>query len=195
VARDGRLIADPTVPGASSVTQDLDADQKFAEWKIEANKHYAAIGLVTANWSYFEAVLDTWIHHFADIGPDVGVCLTSQISGSARKIDALISLIRFRGVSDPSPEALDAFSKKVRCLGEQRNRVAHDMWNLSDPKLPTRLTAMARKKLILQTEPVSTGQLNHLAGSIKTLSNELDSLCEKAFNGWRQRPRGVTPPA
>jgi hypothetical protein len=113
--------------------------RKFVEWKTEVDKHYAAIGLVTANWSYFEAFLDMWIQRFAEIWGDVGVCLTSQIAGPARKIDALISLIRLRGVSDPSPETLDVFSKKVQGLAEQRNRVAHDLWDLSDPKLPARL--------------------------------------------------------
>jgi hypothetical protein len=167
-----------------------DAKQTFDEWKTEALKHYSGIGVVTANWSYFEAVLDTWIHHFADTNVEIGVCLTSQIVGSGRKIDALVSLIKFRGVSDPSPKALDVFSKKVAGLAEQRNRVAHDLWNLSDPKLPTRLTATARKKLILQREPVATEQLYKLAIDIVTLCNELDAMCEKAFESWRQRPSG-----
>ena len=57
------------------MTQDA---EEFAEWRTGALKHYSAIGLVTANWSYFEAVLDTWIHRFADTSANVGVCLTSQ---------------------------------------------------------------------------------------------------------------------
>jgi hypothetical protein len=163
--------------------------KKFREWVTEANKHYAAIGLVTANWSYFEAVLDTWIHRFADTSPEVGVCLTSQIFGSARKIDALVSLIRLRGVSDPSAGEFDALSKKTNGLAEQRNRVVHDLWNLSDPKLPKRQTAMARKKLILEMVPIPTEQLGELAGNIMTLHNELEAMCEKSFQAWRQRPR------
>jgi len=161
---------------------------KFFEWKNRADKHYAAIGIVTANWSYFEAVLDTWIHHFADTSPDVGVCLTSQISGSARKIDALIALIRLRGISDPSPDEFDAFSKKTISIAENRNRVAHDWWDLSDPDFPSRLMAMARKKLILRMEKVSTEQLNHLAGDIMNLKNELESMCQKSSHAWRPRP-------
>jgi hypothetical protein len=168
--------------------------RKFAAWMTEADKHYAAIGLVTANFSYFEVVLDMWIHRFAEMKGDVGVCLTSQIAG-ARKIEALISLIRLRGVSDPSPETLDDFSKQVRGLAEQRNCVAHDHWVLSDPTLPARLTATARNKLIFQLEPVSTKQLRNLARSIITLTNELDSMCKKVFNEWRPGPRGMPPPS
>jgi hypothetical protein len=63
-----------------------DGKQMFAEWETEANKHYAAIGLVTANWSFFEVLLDMWIHRFADTSADIGVCLTSQIAGSGRKL-------------------------------------------------------------------------------------------------------------
>jgi hypothetical protein len=173
-----------------------DAEQEFSELKTEAFKrHHAAIGLVTVNWSYFETTVDLWICVFADTSRDIGVCLTSQIAGSGRKIDALVSLIRFRGVSDPSPKAFEAFSKKAAGLAEQRNRVAHDLWDLSDPELPRQLTATARKKLILQVKPVHTEQLFRLSESIRTLSKELDSMCEKAFDGWRQGPHWLTPPA
>jgi hypothetical protein len=78
----------------------------------------------------------------------------------------------------------------VKGLAEQRNRVAHDLWNLADPKLPMRITATAKKKLILQEQPVSTEQLDKLASDIIALINELDTICEKAFRGWRQRPSG-----
>jgi hypothetical protein len=53
----------------------------------------------------------------------------------------------------------------------------------------------SRKKLIFQLKPVSTEQLRHLAGSIITLTNELDSMCKKAFNEWRPGPRGMPPPS
>jgi hypothetical protein len=62
------------------------------------------------------------------------------------------------------------------------------MWSMTHPNLPTRLTATARKKLILQAEPVSTEQLYKPAGDIMDLNRELDSMCDKAFNSWRQRP-------
>jgi hypothetical protein len=74
-------------------------------------------------------------------------------------------------------------------LAEQRNRVVHDMWYLTDPKFPIRMKAMARKKLIFEPEHVPTEQLYNLAADILTLMDELDSLCDKAFNIWHQRPR------
>ena len=44
-----------------------------------SNKHYAAIGLVAARWSYFEATVDGWISAFLRRPPEVTVCLTGQM--------------------------------------------------------------------------------------------------------------------
>ena len=157
----------------------------FRDWEKAVRPHYAAIGLVAANWSHFEAVIDAWTHKFADLESEVGVCLTAQIAGPARKIHAFIALVKLRGVTDPTAEALDKLAKNITAMAERRNRVAHDWWDMSDPKDPKRIEASARRKLRWEAVPVSTEELNRLAGDIATLQNEFADIASRSFSAWR----------
>ena len=58
-------------------------------------KHYTAIGEVAALWAIFEANLDMTIWGMIGIVErEKAICITSQIAGTARKLDAIIALLR-----------------------------------------------------------------------------------------------------
>jgi CspA family cold shock protein len=52
------------------------------------------VGKVAASWSFFEAMLDISIWNLACMSKEFGACLVAQIAGSARKLDAIIALIK-----------------------------------------------------------------------------------------------------
>jgi hypothetical protein len=106
--------------------------------KLEHN-HYAAIGRVAAGWAFFAALVDTWSMELAGLPTEPGVCLTSQIAGMARKLDAFISLARLRPLSDKLIKDLNKFAECARGWGERRNRLVHDVWHFDHPNPPERL--------------------------------------------------------
>lgn len=133
----------------------------FEAWEVMASKHYAALGLTASNWAYFEAVIDDWNLKLADIPLQLGACFTAQIAGSGRKLDAFNSIVKLLGVKTLSADTLEEFAKKASGLAERRNRAVHDSWDLSNPNDPKRLEVTARRKLRLQTVPVSTDSISN----------------------------------
>jgi hypothetical protein len=68
-----------------------------------SKEHYAAIGRVAVEWSDLEFMIDIATLRLAKIKHQMGVCLTAQIAGSGRKLDAYMSLAQFRGPRKQSP--------------------------------------------------------------------------------------------
>jgi hypothetical protein len=89
----------------------------------------------------------------------------AQIAGSARKLDAYISLARFRGIPKKLTAELCDFAKDSVGLAEQRNRFVHDVW-IFPPKGPERMEATAKKKARLVRIPTSTEELFKFAPTI-----------------------------
>jgi hypothetical protein len=163
-----------------------DWKELFEAWEKVASKHCAALGQVALNWAIFETIIDYWNLKLADISPQFGTCLTAQIAGSGRKLDAFIPIVKLLGIKKPSADTLEKFAKKAGCLAEQRNRAIHDPWDLSNPNTPKRLELTARKKLRRQLIPVSTDEMSNLAGDIATLKNEFVTIAKEAMNATRE---------
>ena len=127
--------------------------------------HLAAIGKVAAYWSTFESTLDRLSHDLAGINSKVGMCLTAQISGTGRKLDAYIALARSRGTTKAIPE-LNKFANDTVGLAEQRNRIIHDSWIIVPAHPPLRLEITARKKPVADLIEHSTPEVEKLASAI-----------------------------
>jgi hypothetical protein len=78
--------------------------------------HYAAIGRVAAEWAALETVIDSASLRLAQIEPRIGVCLTSQIAGWSRKLDAYIALARLYGATSVIISKLNAFANEQTAL-------------------------------------------------------------------------------
>jgi hypothetical protein len=97
---------------------------------ISIEKHSAAVGSVATHWALFEFLLDITVWSATKLEPRIGACLTAQISGHARKLDAVIGLTRTSG-ADMSPRTvfailLIAFAVASACAGLTTARQLHD---------------------------------------------------------------------
>lgn len=141
-------------------------------------EHYAAIGVVAAEWANFEAIIDYCTIRLTGLRDDFGACLTSQISGSARKLDAYISVARNRGATDVDKD-LKKFSEAVARLAERRNRIVHDPWSVSHGQTPRRFEITARKILKYEFVEVSTADVHNCAADIRLVVDQLEKLHER----------------
>ena len=113
-----------------------------------AQRHYAAIGKVAAEWAEFEFILDTRTLRLAGFPAEKGTCLTAQIAGPARKLDAYISLARLCGASETTIKKISKFQQQTYDLAEKRNRIVHDQWLIFPSGSTHRLEITARRKLV-----------------------------------------------
>lgn len=135
---------------------------EFIAQREAAQRHLAAVGSVAGTWATFEIILDGRTLWLAGM-PDAlaGLCLTAQIIGAARKLDAYIAVAKLRGAEKTAPK-LEKFAKETAVLAEQRNRVVHDPWLFQTDQIPQRLEITARKKLRSMLVPVSTDDMEKL---------------------------------
>jgi hypothetical protein len=140
-------------------------------------EHYAAIGRVAAEWSALESNLDFSALRLGKINHEAGVCLTAQVAGSGRKLDAYIAIAQLRGAKKVMIAKLHEFAKDTKGLAEQRNRVVHDPWQGSQN--PHRLEATARGKLKLEFVHVPTAAVLELSQKISVLAERFFHLNEE----------------
>jgi hypothetical protein len=158
---------------ANSLRNELEKKKSFHDLM-------SGLGHVASNWSYFEAVIDDWSMRLAGISADIGVCFTSQISGHARKFDALVSIARLKGASKQDIAEICAFIKDTCMpLAERRNRMVHDPWFTNTLGEHQKLEASARKKLLIEYKTYTPNDLISLA-------NDIDS-CRDKFDEWATR--------
>jgi hypothetical protein len=121
--------------------------------------------MVASTWAAFELSLDLATLHLAGIPQNIGLCITAQVIGPARKIDAYISIARERDAKKFMDD-LNTFAKDTTGLGERRNRVVHDPWQLQHGPF-TRLEATARRKLRFEFVEVTSSEIVSLMTSIR----------------------------
>lgn len=145
------------------------------------HRHYSAIGQVAAAWAYFEAIIDTWLIHFAEVKFEIGVCFTAQMVGPRPRMDSFIALTRHLGANKKWNKILEDFAKDVQKLAEQRNRAVHDVWELSEPATPHRLEATARRSLRIMPVHVPTEELMNLTRNIYDLHQRFEDIASEIF--------------
>jgi hypothetical protein len=147
-------------------------------------QHYAAIGKVAANWSALELIVDSACWELAGVGDEPGVCLTSQVAGIQRKLDALTALLRLREKPEVLIKDINKFSDRARALAERRNRVVHDPWQHGGSLgTPHRVEASARKKLVFKSVPMPTDEVVALVDEIWNLTDRFTVLMVRAGLG------------
>ena len=138
--------------------------------------HYAAVGSVASEWAWFELWVDFKILELGKIPFEAGLCITSQVSGSARKLGAYIALARHLGVQK-ALRNLNIFVKVTARLSERRNRVIHDPWVTDkDSHTAGRLEATARKSLRFLVVPVATTDVASLSADIIAHVDKFDEI-------------------
>jgi hypothetical protein len=65
-------------------------DEKYSRLP-ESDPRYAAVGLVASGWALLEARIDETIAWLAEADEKKIACITAQLIGPAKRMDALIS--------------------------------------------------------------------------------------------------------
>jgi hypothetical protein len=129
--------------------------------------HYAAVGKVASNWAGFEHRIQWAIWSLAKIDNLTGACITTQIGNSARLVEAVIALLRLRGVTDQSLVPLNKFAEKVGDKQRQRNRIVHDPWAFKMPGgEAARNELSAKRRVVSDFIPHPTTDVEAFAGEI-----------------------------
>jgi hypothetical protein len=132
------------------------------------DEHYTIIGRVASNWALLETMIDGAIANLANCGEQEMTCVTAQLIGPARRMDALIALFRYQGGSTELRKELKAFQGQIQQLGEDRNRVVHDplfVKNATGEMHKT--TATAKGELKYSFDPVSKEKMATVATAIR----------------------------
>ncbi|THD68447.1 MAG: hypothetical protein E7813_10485 [Bradyrhizobium sp.] len=146
---------------------DEESLRKFIKDDADRQHLYAAVGKVASNWAAFEHMLHSSLWVFAKVGDEAGACLTSQIPGPGRALDAFVSLVRMHGGDDALIKTINQFAEKTRGLGDKRNRAVHDSWNWDrETGNPYRLEISARKRIVMGPQPTSLSDMNTLVDQI-----------------------------
>ena len=130
--------------------------------------HYTVIGLVACLWGFLESGIDGAISDLARTDERVMACVTAQLIGPARRMDALVALFRHEGGSEEIVKQLKKFQGSIQQLGEDRNRVVHDplMKNNKTGKVHKSLTT-AKGELKYELAPVSIDDMKKTAEEIR----------------------------
>jgi hypothetical protein len=142
--------------------------------------HYTAIGLVATRWGILEHTIDGVIAGLAATGEAYMACVTSQLIGPAKRMDALIALFSLRGGSEELRRELKSFQGRIQQLGEDRNRVVHDpLFRGKNTGKIYKLIAAAKGKLEHAFRPTSLEEIRQTAADIKQANYEFLELKKK----------------
>ncbi|WP_143755005.1 hypothetical protein [Caulobacter sp. BP25] len=185
-----------------------------------SDEHYAALGRIADAWARLEQIIDLMSVALVSDDAEAGLCLTAQVIGPSRKIDALLSLLKLRGASEGLLKSARSLSGTVIELGNQRNRALHDPWSsigVADdgyaeifrgsglgfkiPKkyAPHRTEITARKTLVFKDKRVETKELKELFNAIESLTMRFLDLSAKIDGenispAVREVPKKAEPP-
>lgn len=155
------------------------------------------IGMAAVEWARFELAVDVACIQLAKVNQDAGFCLTSQIMGSSRKLDAFISIAKLRGASELAGE-LDTFAKKTTKLAERRNRIVHDPIAYGDDNISLlQLEVSARKSLIKREKAITTDKLLEFMKDLYAHWKQFEDIVKrvKKLSRQRQACRPFGPPS
>lgn len=144
--------------------------------------HYSAIGKVAANWAAFEHLAESALWKLADVGDEPGLCLTAQIPNTARRLDALLALVRLRGGSEALASRINKFAEATHALTEKRNRVIHDSWHWNvATQRALRLEMSAQKRLLYGFVAMPEDEIDAIVEEIAVHIENFDTLMRDVF--------------
>jgi hypothetical protein len=153
--------------------------------------HYTVIGRVAVKWAVLEALIDGVIAYLAGCGEEQMTCVTAQLIGPAKRMDALLALFTHKNGSADLRKQLKTFQGRLQQLGEDRNRVVHDpIFVNKDSGFVHKLLATAKGELKYSLDPVSKKQMESTADAIHAAGKEfirLKALIQDEMNEHVQR--------
>lgn len=130
--------------------------------------HYAALGKIASAWASFELAIDRQIWKLAGVTNSIGACVTGQLIGHAKRLDALTCLVRLHGGSDKLIASISSFGQSSYNVAEERNRAMHDPWFVNhETGNIARLQISAKKELKFGLEMQSADELLTIVAKIE----------------------------
>jgi hypothetical protein len=84
------------------------------------------VGQIATTWSLFEKEIEFMVWWLADLHPDPGISITSQLQSVRAKLMAMEGLAHLRTGSDVMPKAIRKFMSEIEGAVRTRNRIIHD---------------------------------------------------------------------
>ncbi len=134
-------------------------------------------------WATLESSIDGTIAKLAETDDQTMSCITAQLIGPARRMDALLALFLLKGGSENVKKELKSFQGRLQQLGEDRNRVVHDpliMGKKTGRVYKGLITAKGQLKFSL--EEASLSGMRKTASDIKAMGDEFTALKAKIFS-------------
>lgn len=141
-------------------------------------EHFSAIGVVASEWAEFEAFVDFCSIQLGNLDALPAVCLTAQIAGIARKLDAYIAIAHLRIDDKSIIKELNKFHSDATQLAERRNRIVHDPWHVGI-NFAERFEVTARRKLRRVYVSVSTSEVFKCSRHIREARWKFERLHEQ----------------
>src|SRR5580658_5983411 len=90
--------------------------------------YHSVVGAIASEWASLEFYMDYTIWQLAKVEQKAGVCITSQLNGTASRMRSLIALLRLRNISEDIVKSFKSFEGRIQPLAIDRNRAVHDTW-------------------------------------------------------------------
>jgi hypothetical protein len=149
-----------------------DGDEKGTNFRF-LPEFAEAIAEAANSWTALEYAVNTTIWALADVKPALGACLTAQIYTMPARMDALLSLMKLRQVSDAIIDRTNKFVSQFRDALDARNRTVHDYW------MNDRLRPESMGKLVITAQKVARFRI--VSVEIAELKNDVQKIHERRY--------------
>jgi hypothetical protein len=155
--------------------------------------HYAAIGKVAANWAALEALVNSSLWQLSKADDEAAACLTAQMIGITRSLDALLALVRLRGGTETMISKINRFQNDTFEYMKKRNRIIHDPWSVNPSTLKiSRLEISAQKRLILGFQPMDKNEILEFVEKIARHTDRFEEIMTPILSELAPLPRKST---
>ena len=141
---------------------------------------FGALGFVANTWAAFERTIDIYTLEIGGIKKDPGLCLTTQILGSGKKLEAYIAVVKLR-CGDIYSKELEIFWKDTQKLQERRNRLIDDQSLIFRHIKKSRFELTAARKFRQEAIEENTDTILKFADYIFKHDSRLTELHDEIF--------------
>jgi hypothetical protein len=144
---------------------------------------YTLVGQIAAEAARIERLLDNSIAAAAGLDPPISACITSQLSGTNPRFDALRKLLGWKGLGAEFDSKLKDMKKKTGEDMTPRNAAVHDPWLIDEETgAPHQQRAMRKQQIygLISNDERELGlTLDRLRKRRETLSALLNTIWER----------------
>ena len=140
-------------------------------------------------FQHIEATLSICIAAFADMAEDLGEIVTSEMSFRTR-IATLAALISHFSATGELHDDIKELLKRVRWAEQERNRLVHSMWELSEEKpgsIQRAKSAIRKNKHREEVEELVPDDLEELKDLFEGINTDLVYLLSEHYPQFKDR--------